>query len=429
MSTFEMAVTPELLAPKSDADVRTSISPFVAETLLFLIVTITTLDLAPEVKSSNFSAGAQSLLRLCLCAACGFYGLLFLPCTLPRLLSFPGAWTLLFGLWALVTVPLSVSPMFSASAAFALWCIILFAPAVVTHLGEQRTLTVLLRALLCFVAINWLLYFFVPSLGRSLFEMPNGEIIYRFGNDSQQLGLQVAWAIGFLLVLTFSALRGWTSTLLILPILIITLPLTQSRTAMLTALAVGGYACWFYASVRTRVALILLGSLAIAMALGAFALSGNDFDWDTVASRMSRSGNADEIQNLTGRTAVWDHAWKNICDSPLVGCGYGCSRFVMDDERLFGTFVPNHAHNLYLNAALCMGFPGAAIIAAMFIHQAIRTWRYPNVVPGIALIVVLVAGIAEYLLFGPMPRSHTVIWLITLFWQADPMSLTNERRV
>ena len=401
----------------SEAEIRTHISPRLASGLLFLLITLTTLDLAPEVKSSNFSAGIQTLVRLGICAACGLYGLLFLPCTLPRLLSFPGAWTVLFGLWALVTVPFSVSPLFSASAVFALWCIVLFAPAVVMHLGEQRTLQVLLNALLCFVAVNWLLYFFVPSLGRSLFEMPDGEIIYRFGNDAQQLGLQITWAIGFLLALSFSQVRRWSSTLLILLPLVITLYLTQSRTAMLTTLAVGSFVCWFYASTRTRTAAVVLGALGLLLTIGGLFIADGGFDFQRVARSVSRSGDADEIQNLTGRTAVWSHAWERIGESPVVGCGYGCSRFVMDDERKFGNFMPNHAHNLYLNAALCLGFPGAALIAAMFIYQAVRVWRHPSIVPGIAVVFVFVAGISEYLLFGPMPRSATAIWLIALFWQ------------
>ena len=429
MSTIEMTLHSNSSAARSATDLHAAVSPRIATTLLFLIVTVTTLDFAPEAKSANFSAGIQTLARLSLCAACGFYGFLFLPCTLPRLLSFPGTWTILFGIWAIITVPFSASPLFSASAVFALWCMILFAPAVVLHLGEQKTLTVLLSALLSFVAVNWFLYFFVPSLGRSLFEMPDGEIVYRFGNDAQQLGLQISWAVGFLLTLTFLRFRRWISTLLILPPLAITLLLTQSRTAMLTSLAVGSYVCWFYASIRMRVTGVVLGMLALAAILGMFSVSNGEIDFDVLARGVSRSGNADEIHNLTGRTAVWEHAWKNICASPIVGCGYGCSRFVMDDERLFGTFVPNHAHNLYLNAALCMGFPGAAIIAAMFVYQAIRIWRFPSVVPGIAIVFVLVAGIAEYLLFGPMPRSHSVIWLITLFWQANPMSLVTESRI
>ena len=62
------------------------------------------------------------------------------------------------------------------------------------HLGKQRTLETLLSGLLLFVGINWVLHFVGGSLGQSEFALPNGEIIYRFGNDAQQLGLQIAWA-------------------------------------------------------------------------------------------------------------------------------------------------------------------------------------------------------------------------------------------
>jgi O-antigen ligase len=113
---------------------------------------------------------------------------------------------------------------------------------------------------------------------------------------------------------------------------------------------------------------------------------------------------------------IWSHAWGKVCEAPLVGWGYGCSRFVMDDDSKF-SFQPNHAHNLLLNVTLCMGFPGAVVFLGMLGHQLVRLFVRPSLVPSIATVLVLVAGISEPLLFGPMPRSHTVIWLIALFWK------------
>jgi O-antigen ligase len=103
----------------------------------------------------------------------------------------------------------------------------------------------------------------------------------------------------------------------------------------------------------------------------------------------------------------------------------------MDDPKF--TFQPNHAHNLLLNVALCMGIPGALLLLAMIGHQLIDALRRPSVVPTIAVAILLVAGITEPLVFGPMPRSHTVILLISLFWRqtgagnlTTPESLSGE---
>ena len=57
----------------------------------------------------------------------------------------------------------------------------------------------------------------------------------------------------------------------------------------------------------------------------------------------------------------------------------------------------------------------------MFGHMFVRSLRWRSKLDGIVLGVVMIAGITEVLLYGPMPRSHTFIWLIALFWQQMEM--------
>ena len=80
-------------------------------------------------------------------------------------------------------------------------------------------------------------------------------------------------------------------------------------------------------------------------------------------------------------------------------------------------FVPNHAHNLLLNTALCIGFPGAALLLMNILSMLWRMISWAGAVVCIATTFVIVAGITEPVLYGPMPRSHTVLWLMALFWQ------------
>ena len=125
-------------------------------------------------------------------------------------------------------------------------------------------------ALLFFVALNWFLYYFIPSLGRSAFAMPDGEIMYRFGNDAQQLGLQIAWAVGLLLSLTFAGIRRWRMTLPILLILAITLVRTQSRTGIITTAIVAGVVIWRWLTPKQKF-------YAVITALAFGAIIGFDF--------------------------------------------------------------------------------------------------------------------------------------------------------
>jgi hypothetical protein len=83
----------------------------------------------------------------------------------------------------------------------------------------------------------------------------------------------------------------------------------------------------------------------------------------------------------------------------------------------------HHAHNLLLNITLCTGAVGGLLLVAMLVHQLFWALGGPEAVPDAATVFILVAGITEPLLFGPMPRAHTVIWLLALFWRQCGVSL------
>jgi O-antigen ligase len=390
-----------------------------AMALLVLAVNLTTFDFTPELVDQQYTTDWQTTLRLTACGLFGLYGCAHLSSTLRQFGRFPAAWATLFGLWAIITIPSSASPMFSAASVFALACVTVFAPAVLTQLGGQRTVETLLKGLLLFVCVNWFLYFAIPDLGQSVFDLADGELIYRFGNDAQQLGLQIAWALGFLLTLTLARLRSWRSALIPFAVLVVTLPLTQSRTAVLASATAVGIVLWQYMQAWQRLLAVFAAAILAAGALAIVATDGVTLDSDGLARAISRSGEAEEIENFTGRDVLWQHALEKIWESPIVGWGYGCSRFVMDDPKF--SFQPNHAHNLFLNVALCMGIPGALLLLGMLGHQLIDAVRRPSIVPTIAVAILLVAGITEPLVFGPMPRSHTVILLIALFWRQTGM--------
>ena len=328
--------------------------------ILWSILTVTTLDLVSASTGEKFSADWQTLLRLSVCMAGGCYGVAYLSSIWHWLWCFPAAWSSLIIAWSLLTIPFSASPLYCATAIVLLVCVTLFVPALLHVIGPQRTLEHTLGALLFFVALSWLLYYFVPSLGRSDFEMPDGEVLHRFGNDAQQLGLQIAWAVGLLLIFTLSGQRRWCVTLPILLVLGITLARTQSRTGMITTAAVAAVIIWRWLAPQQK---LLVG--AVVVALGAIAcidlMGGQRLSLDGLAQSISRSGESEEIESLTGRTEVWETAWEKTVAAPWLGYGYGCSRFLMNEETS-AQFRPNHAHNLLLNTALCIGFPGAALL-------------------------------------------------------------------
>ena len=427
MSTTLDAQFADLNERALPASTATSRSVYVGQALLFAVVTVTTMDLVIADYELGFSTDWQTLLRLALCGACGIYGLFHNRQSLGVLSHFPVIWLTLFGVWALLTIPMGIAPLYSLASVASLACVIVFVPAVLSVLGGRRVVYTVTIAMVSFVAVSWLLYFLVPKLGRSPFEMPDGSIIYRLGGDAQQLGFQATWGVGLLLILGFSRIERWQRLILPLALCGLTIPLTQSRTAMLACLAVVMVIVARQFSTR----LLLSFACLVGVVGGLFLMAqGGDLSIasaDRLAAKVSRSGKPDEIYNLTGRTEIWDNASRAIGDSPVLGWGYGAARQIMSSDKYARSteFQTVHAHNLWLNITLCSGLIGLTLMAAMTLGLGYRALTQPNPIPDMILVFVLVAGITEPVLFGPMPRAHTVLWVLALCWR--PMNATLEK--
>jgi O-antigen ligase len=395
---------------------------FWATLLLIVSVNVTMFDLVQETEGEAFRVDFLLLLRMGSCAALGLFGLLYLPQTANQFLRFPAASnTLLLG-WAVLTVPFSVSPTFSAAGVFTLACITFFVPAVLTQLGGERTVKVILAGLLLYVALNWFVSIAAPNLVNTSFKTVAGETSHRFGNDAQQLGLQTAWAIGFVLILVLRNRLSRNVALMLLSGLALTLVLSLSRTAIVTAIVMAVVAIWPHLTARRRFAAIAFGLISVGIAALAISSGQLTVNSEGLINIASRSGDTDELKTFTGRVDVWKYSWDKCLASPLFGYGYGTSRFVLQEDPNYPLkFQANHAHNLFLNTALTVGLPGAMLLLAMILHLTLHNKNLRGSVPSIALAFVVVGSITESLLYGAMPRSHAVIWLVALFWQQMEM--------
>ena len=415
-----------------------SLSTAAGALLLGAAVFFSNANLRAHVDGEKFSIDFEDLLRLAICGACGLYGLVRLPQTIPYFSRSAGLWGLAFCVWATLTIPLAESPTYCLAGCLALWCMFLFAPAVLLELGGKRILWIVLFTLVLYMVGSWLAYFVWPELGRSEFFMTEREVKYRLGGlgGAQQLGLMAAWLIGTALALRTEAGASWRAILWPILLALSVLPFTESRTAMLVALAIGTLFVWR----RFSRAAVLVGGCAAAatacmtlLAIQSGLVKLDSSGLDGALEKVSRSGKIEEIYNLTGRTEVWGFVLGEIARSPVIGYGYGCSRYVL--ARYPGSssdnFQPRHAHNLWLDVAVATGLIGVFLYGGMVLQQLIGFVRSPSAFPDIALIVVLVAGNTEPVLFGAMPKTHTVLWLIALFWRrfaapSDPESLRGE---
>ena len=111
-----------------------------------------------------------------------------------------------------------------------------------------------------------------------------------------------------------------------------------------------------------------------------------------------------------------------------MGYGYNCARYVMIEynavrEEAAGVY---HPHNLFLNILVGMGLPGGVFFLGMVASQVIAFFRWPSVMPDIILLIVLIGGMTEVIIFYPIPGTCTLLWLMGLFWR--PMHATLGRK-
>ncbi len=397
--------------------------------LLYLLLILPSYDFRPEA-DETFGMDWQLLMRLALCFACGFYGLLYWRASYSYLLKFPGAWALVFCLWAVVTVPFAESPTYAATACVVLGCVTLFAPALLAQLEQRQILVTIFTATSTFIVLAWSLYYLVPSIGRSAY-VAGGQIEYRVGDDAQQLGFQSVWLIAASLALVGSNFMRWSHSIVPISIGLLTIASAQSRTSLATALAIIGLAILMKAPRLHVLKLAALGALLSSIALFAFACGFFAVRGADVLTVASRSGTQEEIYNVTGRTEFWPFVLKQIGESPLWGYGYGCSRHALYDfnGNSYEMGQLHHAHNTFLNVMLTTGIVGVLILAVMYLSLFDGVLCHRQLFPALVLTILVIAGLTESLLFGPMPRTHTVLWILALYWQQSGVEQRDNHRI
>lgn len=175
---------------------------------------------------------------------------------------------------------------------------------------------------------------------------------------------------------------------------------SQSRTAVV-ALAVA----LFVAAVRTQRARLLsvVGLLIVVVFLAALPGIGS-FGTES----LTRSGDANEVATLTGRTRVWQAVVEVVPDRPVIGHGAGSSPEVLSERIREGriSWPALHAHNGLLQVLLTGGVAGLALLLAAFAAWFGRKRPEPRLD---ALVWLVIVGTATEVL---VMRSPSTYWLV-----------------
>lgn len=282
-------------------------------------------------------------------------------------------------LWFALTVATSWDPSLSARRfALALVTIgiagmVLLLPRNPRHFGDLMAVIVLIVLIACYLGIV-----FAPSLTihqATDFAEPElaGDWRGVFGHKNEASAAMVVFVfIGLFVARIRSFGLGAMIVALALPFLLF----THSKTSM-AALPLAFIVSVIVARAR-RPATGIAAALSVVVALNVLSIGSIYFGpiRSLIDSIMSDP-------TFTGRTEIWKFALDHVAQRPITG--YGFSTFWGTAQVVYGMSgqtwanTASHAHNGYLDLALTIGIPGAALVTLwLVVLPLIDYYRSPE---------------------------------------------------
>ncbi|MFC0406621.1 O-antigen ligase family protein [Roseomonas elaeocarpi] len=315
-------------------------------------------------------------------------------------------------LMALVSSLYSPLPGYSFGCALALLCFFGFACALLTRLSESRALWTFAVGMVAFHIGSWVAFYALPELGSAPTWTLSGTLMRMCGLAGQatNLGYLDAQFIGAVFLLWWAGRCSLLMAVLLMGFGAVTLVASDCRTMMLAvvlgiAVVVASRSAWL-------MALTILGSLLLAVLFMLFPgiLS-------VLGSRFSRSGDAAEMTTLTGRMEIWDFAWSQINESPIIGWGYNSSKVVLGQHLGFENgLVVDNAHNLFLQSLLSVGAVGTVLLIAILLLLIVRLFLRPAPILAFYTVIVCVGAVSDTVAVGTTPTLLTLQLLMISIW-------------
>lgn len=162
--------------------------------------------------------------------------------------------------------------------------------------------------------------------------------------------------------------RKWIAICIALPTIVLTGARAPLAAFLVTYLV--------YALLLSRKSTIRWATIAIVLFLGVMAIPFSS----VVGKYVARGQSAETVASLNDRTRVWQASMDAIELRPLLGYGYNAgARAAIRDHWKFAHWVPPHAHNEFLEAALAGGLPALLLFLAIYLvvlWKAGRDVRY-----------------------------------------------------
>ena len=373
------------------------------------------IDLEHEIQSQGESnLTFQILLKLALLAiglSVGAWGWWNRQAVRTVLSSLPGMFLLVLVGWHFFSAPMAIAPMKAAAAAFSCLSVLLLTACMLTEYGVKYFVLATMVGIGLFCFGGAALYVVNPKLATFHEVLSSVVQVDRFAGLSHPngLGRYAAMMIVLSLAATAENYFSWKWVIPIAATSVAFLLASLSRTPVIAA---------FFAAVALMLPLLRRKEtyLAVAsmffLALAAYLVIESSIGFDAVQDKIIRkgtkSGSAEEVTSLTGRTDIWAYAISRSAEKPMFGYGTGSTAAVMEDRS-------GHAHNMILQPMLAMGFPCALIVVGILLLNGFYAVRLDNSVLRGVLIFLIVLGAVETSVLGSFPDAMTTLWFgITL---------------
>ncbi len=325
---------------------------------------------------------------------------------------------LVFGLWALASTIYSEARLYTFAASLSFLGLWVTAVAMATSMAPARGLSWVTGTLFAMSAASLLLYFVSPSTAMVLYENSTTLRLGGIFGNANALGGVASLAL-LLTALSWlsptTRLSVWL-TLVVVPICLACLVLSQSRTAML------GLTAGLTAVLIRRQPLLLLPTVLLSIS-AAIVIIGYPGVFDTVVELVARSGRVSQVTTFTGRTEIWAFVVSAIREAPLLGYGFASTKEVIPAgySGPYG-WTTSSAHNLWLQTWVTTGAVGLLMVLTSQLGNLKALVLRPQPLRDGVCVYVLFFGLLEAGPMGPSVNLLTFIWIwatATTLW-AEP---------
>ena len=405
---------PQVEHKASATDRRHSLQVVCGFVITFLMVFLNSADFE-GASAESFEFKYQIFLRLGVCGLAGIYGLFYIGSAISRFREFPTVFVATYGVIALATLPAAMDFKYAGVGAICLWTLFLFLPAVLDRMTNDQFIMALTCGTCAYVIGSWVVYILFPEIGTWKEFTSNDDYLERMGGLGHPNNLGVNSAASMLLMLIllrrnkiqWFIVLGWASVWLLTSYFC--LSRTSFALTLLGAMIINRDRIMQLDFIKLAITAMVIGLMGTIYLAGTGALQERI---DDTFSSASKSGDADELTSLTGRSEIWKHGIEEISEMPFTGYGYGCQRFVMEDHHY-------HCHNIVLNACLGSGiFAGFAIISLILYLMYNFTVTSELFVLAFTPIFVL-GGLIESMIYSPAPSFEMVAFFALVLWRSD----------